>query len=504
MIPLDDESLFGNDAGEDEDESVLMSYFVDRADFSRFLDASKSFRIAKGRKGIGKSALLVRFAHEQRAEQGQPSPIVLQLVPSKLMALKDPPAAENHHVLVNYWKQVICGAINMQLAKDIGFAWKDDHIALVENAEIAGFQGRSLISSLLARVAAKIKVGAVELTPAPRPIADNEELLGRVRQESSLRRPVWFLLDDIDAKFQNTPTQQAFISSFFSACRYLANELEDVGIRATVRTDVWASLNGAEDLDKCDQYLTDITWSASQLESILTHRILAYVKRSFPAAEAASWTVADHAEKILNLVFVPRMRWGYASVPAAHVLRILAGGRPRWIAQLCRMAGEYAARERQERITRHHVNLSMPLFGQRRLADLYKEHQYQFADLKALLESFSGGPSNYSTAALLHRIADKYLSRGRSSHVPPIDGVEYFNDLQLARFLFKIGFVNGSDADYQRRGGPQFLSFEERADLLEVDTNLDDGMSWEVHPAYRNALRIKAGPKDSLDVSAGG
>jgi len=491
MIPLDDESLFGNDAGEDEDESILMSYFVDRADFSKFLDPRNSLRIAKARKGMGKSALLVRFAHDRRTSEPHLRPIVLQHAPRKLIALKEPPATDNPHVAVNYWTQVICGAINLQLAKDIGFAWKDDHIALVENAELAGFQGRNLIGALLGRVAAKIKLGAIELTPAPHAISNNEELLARVRQEANLRRPVWFLLDDIDATFQNTPAQKAFVASFFSACRYLVNELEDVGIRATVRTDVWASLRGAQDLDKCTQYLTEIKWSASQQESILTHRVLAYFKRCYPADPVASLSVAEHAEEILNKVFTPRMRWGRGTVPSAHALRVLAGGRPRWIAQLCRMAGERAALEKQKVIAWRHVHLSMPSFGQLRLADLQTEFEYQFADLHALLESFSGGPSNYTTEDLLRRISEKYLGGSKPNDVPPIDGIEFSHALQIARFLFQIGFINGYDEYYQERGTQQFIGFEERPGLLEVETNLDDGLTWEVQPSYRNALRIK-------------
>ena len=68
-IPLDDRTLFGNDAGEDEDESVLMSYFVSQPAFAEFLDAGMRLQVAKGRKGTGKSALLVRLAHELREQR---------------------------------------------------------------------------------------------------------------------------------------------------------------------------------------------------------------------------------------------------------------------------------------------------------------------------------------------------------------------------------------------------------------------------------------------------
>jgi hypothetical protein len=490
-ILLDDPKLFGNDAGEDEDESVLVSYFVDRAEFARFLDPNVRLQVAKGRKGTGKSALLVRFAHDRRGEAGPHKPVVLQRIPSSLTDLKPPPDTENSVILENYWKQVICGAINMELADEIGFAWKDNQIALVESAELAGFKGRNLVSALMSRLVSKINLGAVELVPSPKAAPNHEQLLLRVMSEEELRRPVWFLLDDIDTKYQNTAAQQAFISSFFSACRYLVREMQGVGIRATVRTDVWASLKGAEDLDKFDQYITDITWSARQQESILINRILAYIKRNYPGNEAArSWTVKDNAEPLLASVFVPRWRWDNANVPAEHVLRILAGSRPRWLTQLCRMAGERAAAEKKDRVQLHHATQSMREFGQRRLADLYREHQYQFSELKALIESFSGGVRSYATDKLLQHLRNTYLKKKSGHPVPMVDGVAYRHDRQLARLLFMIGFVNGHH--FQRSGNtPEFVSFEERPDLLEVPTNLDDGMSWEVQPAYRNVLNIR-------------
>ncbi len=491
-IELDDKTLFGNDAGEDEDESVLISYFVDQPAFADFLDPAKRLWIANGRKGTGKSALLVRFAHRLRTQPREPKPIVLHLVPSNLVALKEPPQTENHTLLENYWKQVICGAINMELARDIGFAWTDNQIALVESAEVAGFTGRNLVSALLTRLVGKINLGGVlELAPTPRPTANHEQLLNRIDREDGLRRPVWFLLDDIDAKFQNSPAQQAFISTFFSACRNLVKETSGIGIRATVRTDVWANLTFAEDMDKVEQYRTEIIWSATQQKTMLANRILAYIKRSDPDSEIArTWNNKDHANALIECAFVGRMKWGQATAPAEHVLRILAGGRPRWIAQLCRMAGVNAARDQKDRIGIHHITQAMGEFGRRRLADLYKEHHHQFGDLRRLVECFSAGPRRYTTDELTHRITEQYIKRTGIKNIPPVDGVAYRDSLQIARFLFKCGFVNGNNAAKASLAVPEFVTYDARPDLLEADTNLDDGMTWELQPAYRNILQV--------------
>ena len=492
-IPLDDRTLFGNDAGEDEDESVLMSYFVNQPAFAEFLDASMRLQVAKGRKGTGKSALLVRFAHELR-EQRTPRPIVLHLVPSSLAALKEPPATDNSVVLENYWKQVVCGAINMELARDIGFAWKDDQIALVESAEIAGFKGKNLLGALLSRGAAKLSLGGVvelEAQAQPRGAANHQQLLARIDREGTTGRPVWFLLDDIDTKFENSPNQQAYISSFFSACRHLVREISGIGIRATVRTDVWSSLRSAEDLDKFEQYLTDITWSAAQQKELLANRILGYIKRNVPGSEIARhWSARNEADALIELVFDRRMRWGASTAPAAQVLRVLAGGRPRWMTQLCRLAGVHAARSHVDRIGVQQLNHVMGEFGRRRLADLYKEHNHQFADMKRLVESFSGGARKYTTDQLMQRITDGYIKKTSAKNIPPIDGTAYRDSWQIAHFLFKCGFITGHNSEAATLDVHEFVSYEARPDLLQVDTNLDDGMVWEIQPAYRNILRM--------------
>lgn len=492
-VALDDRSLFGNDASEDEPKPVFMSYFVDQPAFADFLNPDQRLWVANGRKGMGKSALIVRFQEQQLALPGDARPIVVKAIPQNLVALKEPPQTDDHMVVENYWKQVMCGAINMALAEQLRFAWTDNQMALVETAEVTGFAGRNLVGALLSRLIGKVNLGGVlDLTPTPRPTQNHERLLHRIDQEHAVRRPIWFLLDDIDAKYQNTPRQQLMISSLFSACRNLIETTTGIGIRATIRTDVWTSLSSAEDMDKVEQYRTEITWTAAQQKQLLAARILAWVRRKAPESEIARhWNAVDDANALIELAFVSRMKWGaHTSAPAEHVVRVLAGGRPRWIAQLCRDAGIQAVRDRKERIGVHHVNQAMGEFGRRRLGDLYKEHQFQFADLRSLVECFAGGPPRYTTAELLQRITDRYERLQDPKKIPPVDGAPYRDPLQLAHFLYQCGFINGNNTARASMAMPEFIAYDVRPDLLKVRTNLDDGMLWELLPAYRGSLRV--------------
>lgn len=186
---------------------------------------------------------------------------------------------------------------------------------------------------------------------------------------------VWLLVDDVDASFKDTDRQQLIVSSFFSACRFIAREMKGINIRTTVRSDVWSNLRANEDLDKCEQYITDIHWSKSELKVILSKKIFSWVERKFPeAAHALSLNFRTDADSIIEIAFDRRMKWGDHMVPAFPAINILSAGRPRWMAQLCRMAGLHAAKRNRWRISITDINEIMSKFARSRLDDLYKEH----------------------------------------------------------------------------------------------------------------------------------
>lgn len=490
-LKLDDKTLFGNDAGEDEDIDVLASYFVNQPAFDDFLDTNVRLQVARARKGMGKSALLSKFSHDLATLPTKP--LILHVVPSNLTGMLPPPATDNSSILENYWKQVICRAINFEIANNIGFAWRDDEITLVENAELSGFKGKNIMGALISRLLGKINLfGAIEIKNGPTSIENNDQLLKRIQEEAHESRDVWFLLDDIDTKFQNTSEQQAYVSSFFSACRSLVREIKGISIRGTVRSDVWTSLRTAEDLDKFEQYICDISWTTNQQKDILVKRIYAYVMRKHRNSYVArNWTIEHHADDFIELAFSRRLKWGETAVPAINVLRILAAGRPRWMAQLCRLAGSKAVANKRDRIGVSEINDVMVDFGKRRLADLYKEHTHQFADLQKIIEAFSNGDRRYTTREITTKITNGYIKLKSAASIPEIDGMPYRDSIQIAHFLFKCGFVVGHNQDDPTQDSPEFVSYDMRPDLLQVDTNLDDGMLWEVQASYRKALRIK-------------
>jgi hypothetical protein len=137
-------------------------------------------------------------------------------------------------------------------------------------------------------------------------------------------------------------------------------------------------------------------------------------------------------------------------------------------------------------------------YGQARVSDLYKEHRHQCDVIEDIVETFSGGPTRYTTAELLEHLTKRYLKyRG----TPKIDGVSAEKgSITVANFLYRIGFIAARDESDQT--GLGFVRFEDRPNLLSTTANLDDGLDWEIHPSYRKVLRIvkKKGQPDDSDL----
>lgn len=484
FLDLGDDSLFGNEAGEEEDPEILSSYFLSQGEFSRFLSHQNRIAFARARKGMGKSALLSKLAYDLSLLTS--GPLVVKATGADLTALGEFSSADPA-VLVNQWQQVICARITQSIGAHIHIALSDRAMLMVEAAEIAGLKDRNILRALVDRLSLKLSAAgkgvegevSVQRLRAP----DSAALLSRYQQSAD--EDVWLLIDDVDATFINRPDQQLKVGTFFSACRKIAREVKGLKVRATVRSDVWSVIRENEDLDKCEQYMVDIKWTKQEMGVMLAKRIHAFLERN-KSSIASDFEPHRDTDRLVELAFKPRIRWGSSRVPPIQALNIFSAKRPRWMAQLCGRAGKKAAAQGDVLISGEHITAVLKKFGELRLADLKKEHGHQFGGLSSLIEAFAGGSRTYSTADLLARIQAKYLKLVAKNGVPRLEGVIIKAPLQLAYFLFKIGFVQGKHQE-----ADQFVDYDERPDLLQNEVNLDDGLEWAVYPSYRSVLRIR-------------
>ncbi|HCR36133.1 TPA: hypothetical protein DIU22_03780 [Candidatus Woesebacteria bacterium] len=210
-----------------------------------------------------------RLEYKLRNSSDYENPIIVRSTGNALLGLGDFQGKDQAY-LENYWKQIVCKKINIEIGKLIGFALADNEISMVEAAELEGIKSKNLVGALVSRIKGKIPYLNLELKKS---IPDNWEQLLKTYQESHSKSAVWVLIDDIDAKYLDTEEYQIRIGSFFSAIRGLVHDVKNLNIRVTVRTDVWHNLRYLEDLDKLEQYLIEINWTKNRTKEMLAKRI---------------------------------------------------------------------------------------------------------------------------------------------------------------------------------------------------------------------------------------
>ncbi len=441
------------------------------------LDPTRAMLVATAKKGVGKSALL-RWA-EGKLRESSPGEIIVRCRGADLarsrFGFSSQTTSPNDRI--REWMVRLCTVVNRIVAQRIGFAVKDDHVTLVEAAEIDGFKGKNIIGSLLDRFGRSIPGINVD----KRKIIEEVEILRRTKPN------VWIFIDDLDATFQNTEEEILELSTFFSAMRYLTQDVSGFRFRVTLRTDVWPVIRRHDEaLDKIDQYVKPIEWTREEFRQILEKRVRAQLsphRRQIVQSRGLVDSLLDEQEW-LNYIVQPKMPWADKEVPSHQVLYTLSYQRPRWGIQLCKLAQAAALREGIAFISKSHVDAVWGDYGTRRIADLVVEHKHQCREIQELITSFRGSPREFTRDELFDWVNKKVLPH---VHVV-IEGVHTRASRDIARFLYRVGFIlarSSSDDGYEH------YSFDQMPDFLDNKTNHDFGVTWEIHPCYREALDIR-------------
>ena len=431
MINILEKIDFGNEAADDIDPIELNKHFVIQKTFNKFLDSKNLILVATGKKGIGKSALLKWIGHN--VTQADPDAVVVKARGADLARSKFHlnNKLETPNDYIRDWMVRICGLVNRELAIRLKIALTDDKISLIECAEIEGYKERNLIGCLMDRF--KNLLG--DISPEKLQIKDEVQLLKRWNEKK-----LWILIDDLDATFQMTNQASLELSTFFSACRYLAQDLKDIHFRVTMRTDVWSVIRRFDEaLDKMDQYVNNILWYQTDFRKILSKRIEAQTKEvdlNF-LVKKKFYNEEERDEYFIQLVFVPKMDWGNKRIHTYKVLYTLSYERPRWAIQLCKLSQERVLNQGGMRISKKQIDEIWGEYGKKRIADLVAEHKHQCDQIEELLNSFRGCNRLMTRDELF-----TWINNRVSEHIEPkIEGQATRNPREIARFLFRLGFI---------------------------------------------------------------
>jgi hypothetical protein len=254
-----------------------------------------------------------------------------------------------------------------------------------------------------------------------------------------------------------------------------------------MRTDVWALIRRYdESLDKMEQYVFDILWYQEDFLNLLYLR----VKRQIELSGAELPIVPQHVseedaqERLLERVFESKMEWADKQVDAYKVIYTLSYERPRWAIQLSKLAQACALRNKRSVITKQDIDYVWGEYGARRIADLVSEHKHQCPQVEELLNGFRGADRLMPREALF-----SWINRRILTHLNPIiEGEVARTPAHVARFLYRLGFIM---ARSESETGYEHYRFDQMPDFLSARSDDDFGLTWEIHPCYREALDIK-------------
>ena len=483
---LTDADLFGNDAAEDEDLSVFQSYVLARPELHDFTSPDRRICIARAYKGEGKSALLRLSAVS--IEAASDNPIVV--LASATSLAPELPATSDFSAWVRAWKAAIFNQLAAEVGATIGLAWSDDAISLVEQSERQGFKAKNIVSVILSRFnLTQVKAGSFGLSMAVKRLGTSnpEKVLQRWAKDGTR---VWLFIDDVDLNFQNTAQQRLRVASFFIACREIVNAVEGLCLRAAVRPNVWTVIKlEFEALSHVEQYAYDLRWSEEAMREMLARRIEAYLKRK------GLWSNVEHRlpgtpferdKALIGEFFDSPMEWSHSTRPPHVILYTLSKRRPRWAVELSKVAARSADAAKRSKISRADIFENLASFGTRRIEDTVAEFRSQCPEIDELISAFRAEKEQFRTDEMLKLIENKVLNH-LQPHIVGHAGKVSARD--VAAFLFQIGFFFG------RRDLPgehyEHVGFSDQPTLWHSRSDMDSGLSWEIHPVFRQALDIR-------------
>lgn len=481
-IDITSKQLFGNEAGEDEEEKIFTSYAVERPEVAEFLSKESNISIVRAYKGEGKSALLRLVALDLKKKPNPP--VVISISAASI----SPEISEtDSDRWIRAWKSNILKLAAKEIGKSISIAFTDDAISLVEEAEANGFKSRNFVSTIVDR----LKSSAVPIERTRQGTSNPEQLLQRWAKHGE---DVWFIIDDLDLNFENNALYRAKIATFFTAVRQISGAIPSFKFRASVRPNVWSIVKREyESLSHVEQYITDLQWNLEEFKTLIARRIEGYLTRTNQLEEFNRKLKQDGKQNqreraLAGLVFKDPMPWGNDSQrPPTTTLYTLARQRPRWLVELWKVSAKAAKNKSSAIIDLPHINDELELFGQRRIDDTVAEFKSQCPQVEELLVAFINEPEWFSTEDLTKIIQRKILDKSIQPRISGVTGAP--STWEVAHFLYQIGFLTAR----KDRGDGKYdhFSYAENPRLLSARTNLDQGHSWEIHPVFRQALKLK-------------
>ena len=266
--------------------------------------------------------------------------------------------------------------------------------------------------------------------------------------------------------------------------------------RLALRTDVYSLIRESdESTDKSEGYVVNCNWKNDEILLLLVKRVITSFGTDISDETLLHKTQYDLNEMlsiVMDTKFTSTVEW--RNKPTHKVITSLIRSRPRDMIKLCTLAAKHAYTRdpSADKIKDTDFEKILSDYSRNRLQDIVNEFKFELDNLEPLLYRLAPTKSEirnkqgklifvYKTDELLTKIKNIMSNVNLKLKSDKIT-----NPTSIAHFLYKIGFITARKQDSNGKIIRQY--YDETKQLLKSNQIGDGGYSWEVHPAYRNAI----------------
>jgi len=473
---------FGRLAAEREIDEGLREYFLETGTFVRLRDGEKS--ILLGNRGSGKSAI-IKMLSDYYKQKGS---LVIELLPEDYSyeMLKKTSISKNEEKWIKassytaawkYLMYVIAMKVYLQDSKTVVKS-KAKPIYDYIRKNHKGYDKQSnweILTNYIKRIEG-IKIGNYEAGIKTRQLQelykleDINNLLPNLKVLTK-RKPIIFLIDELDKGWDASEEAQAFIGGLFQASVTLNQLSDNFKVIISLRKELYDNIPLLyEDYQKYNDMFEIIEWNRDNLFELITKRIGFSLPFTNKKTNIEKW----------NTVFAKQVQ--EKNTFDYIIDRTL--NRPRELIQFCIDSKERAVEIRSDKIDINAIITSEVKYSDKRTKDIAMEYKFQYPSILSIFEIFRGVHSIINRKDLEKLI----LSKLKNENI--ISDCNFWIKNQTEEFLitvlWQIGFLKIDTTCYingELKKGYFGINEISQSNIGNID-------SFMIHPMFRMYLGI--------------
>lgn len=474
---------FGRLAAEREIDEGLRKYFLETGAFVRLRDGEKS--ILLGNRGSGKSAIIKMLSDYYK----QKGCLVIELLPEDYSyeMLKKTSISKNEEKWIKVssytaaWKYLLYVIAMKLYIQNINTVVKSNAKPIYDyiRKNHKGYDKQSnwgILTNYIKRIEG-IKIGTYEAGIKTKQLQelykleDINNLLPSLKMLTK-RKPIIFLIDELDKGWDASDEAQAFIGGLFQASVTLNQLSEKFKVIISLRKELYDNIPLLyEDYQKYNDMFEIIEWNRDNLFELITKRIGFSLPLTKEKTNIEKW----------NTVFLNQIQ---GEKTFDYIINRTLN-RPRELIQFCIDSKERAEEIRADKIDINAIVSSEVKYSDKRTKDIAMEYKFQYPNILSVFEIFRGKDSiicrNDLEQLILSNLKKGNVIRDCDSWLT--NQTEEF----LITVLWQIGFLKIHTTCYNINGEFKkgFYGINETN-----QSNIGNVENFMIHPMFRMYLGV--------------